>query len=298
MIQFRDVNYKDKEKIYEFYAKSGSLGTNYSIATLCGWQKCNELQIYFNDEYLILKINKPGSVRFLSPLADSLQAYSKAIDRIIEFADKKPVTIVIASSEQVEVLQEKGFECENIRAHAEYLYQTESLITLKGKKYNSKRNFVNNFPVPYNFREYQEQDFGAVMELFAQWKEGKVLEDRIDEMDKQVITCEWERQVAQSILADMDKYNTFADVLEVEGSIAGFCLGEILPTDVGAIYFQKANIAYRGIYPLLDNLFIKKHFTEITYVNKQEDMGLEGLRKSKLSYHPYMLVERWRAIKS
>lgn len=292
MLQFRNVTFEDKEKVYEFYAKSNLPCTNYSVTTLCGWQKCNELNIYFNEEFLILKITKLNI--FISPLAASLQAYAKAIDKIIEYMGDKPITIVVASTEQVDILQGKGFVCENIRAHAEYLYLAEALITLKGKKYNSKRNFINRFPSPYAFREYQPQDFDAVMELFADWQENKI-QHEVEDMDKQIITREWEREVILSVLGNMQMYNCFADVLVVDNKIAGFCLGEVLPTNVGAIYFQKADIAYRGIYPLIDNLFIKKRFADVQFVNKQEDMGLEGLRKSKLSYHPYMLVERWKA---
>ena len=77
----------------------------------------------------------------------------------------------------------------------------------------------------------------------------------------------------------------------------GFALGEILPTNVGAIYFEKGDIAFKGIYPLIDNLFCKKHFNEVRFINKQEDMGLEGLRKSKLSYNPVKLHNRFVAKK-
>lgn len=298
MLQFREICLADKEKIYEFYALSGSLGTNYSITTLCGWQGCNQMQICVSADFLILKINKPGDVRFLSPLAKDMTAYCAAVDGIVEYMGKDSVKIMVVSTEQAELLTQKGFECENVRAHAEYLYKSEELISLKGKKYNSKRNFINNFPAPFSFREYRKEDYEGVMELFLEWQEQKSAHNGVDELDKQIMSSEWERQVAQAVLADTQKYNVFADILEVEGKIAGFCLGERLPTNVGAIYFQKADISYRGIYPLLDNLFIKKHFSDLPFVNKQEDMGLEGLRKSKMSYHPYMLVERWKAVKN
>src|SRR5690554_617090 len=282
MLHFRKICLEDRERIYDFYALSGSLGTNYSITTLCGWQKCNEMQICITPDFLILKINKPGDIRFLSPLARDKDAYALAIDGLIEYAKGETITIVAASSEQVEILQAKGFECKNIRGHAEYLYKSDALINLVGKKYSSKRNFINNFPTSYTFREYRKDDYLAVLEFFSEWQEQKVTQNGMDEMDKQISSCVWEKQVVASVLEDMEKYNVFADILEVDGKVAGFCLGEILPTNVGAIYFQKADISYRGIYPLLDNLFIRKHFADVEYVNKQEDMGLEGLRKSKL----------------
>ena len=88
-------------------------------------------------------------------------------------------------------------------------------------------------------------------------------------------------------------------MLITDGKIIGFAAGEILPNGIGTIYFEKGDIDYKGIYPLLDNAFCKKHFDGgvVKYINKQEDMGVEGLRKSKLSYNPVKFAERYNAKK-
>ena len=116
--------------------------------------------------------------------------------------------------------------------------------------------------------------------------------------DKTLLSQDREIEVLNTVIKNLDKYNSFVDVLEVDNKVIGFCLGEILPTEVGVIHFQKADTSYRGSYQLIDNLFVKKRFSKIKYVNKQEDMGLVGLRKAKLSYRPIQLVERWKAVKN
>ena len=69
--------------------------------------------------------------------------------------------------------------------------------------------------------------------------------------------------VIDKVIKDLDGFNCFADVMVIDGKIAGFAAGEILPNGIGALYFEKGNIDYRGIYPTLDNLFCAKHFASV-----------------------------------
>ena len=84
-----------------------------------------------------------------------------------------------------------------------------------------------------------------------------------------------------------EKYdNYFADVIEHQGKIIGFSLGEITPPNVGITHIEKGDIEYDGVYSYLCQAFAQKHYGGVRVVNRQEDMGLEGLRKSKQSYRP------------
>ena len=115
--------------------------------------------------------------------------------------------------------------------------------------------------------------------------------------DLEKVEVDEEILVLDGVVKDLKGYNCYADVLVVNDEIVGFAAGETMPNGIGALYFEKADIDYRGIYPLLDNLFCKAHFGEVKYINKQEDMGIEGLRKSKLSYNPVAMAERYTAVK-
>ena len=297
MEEFRAITFEDKDIINDFYAESGLESTNFSLVTLCAWQKCNELEISLNPEFIIIKINSKKGQKYYSPLVKNAPNYIKAIEELEKKSQNSRLAFELVCSWQVEILQQRGYECRNIREYAEYLYEAESLITLKGKKLSSKRNFINNFPVEYTFREYKIQDKPALMSLIGDWQDNKEETKLIENTDEDLSDHDVEERVLDDMLSDLAKYNCFCDVLEVEDNIVGFCVGEILPTKIGVIHFQKADISYRGCYALIDNLFVKKRFSQIKYVNKQEDMGIEGLRKSKLSYRPIRLVERWKAKK-
>ena len=80
--------------------------------------------------------------------------------------------------------------------------------------------------------------------------------------------------------------------MEVDGKIVGFETGELTASNVGIVHLEKGDTDYDGIYPSLCQMFAAKHFAGVRFINRQEDMGLEGLRKSKESYHPCGFVEK------
>lgn len=171
------------------------------------------------------------------------------------------------------------------RNFAEYLYLPQDLINLSGKKYHSKRNHIKNFDKKYSytFREYTNSDKELVLQLFFDWEERKG-----HFKEKEVELEESDEYFAIRTELDMvlKEKNAFADLLFVEDKLIGFSLGEISCTNVGIVHMEKCDINYDGAYTKINNLFAKKHFQNVRIINRQEDIGIEGLRKSKLSYHP------------
>ena len=102
------------------------------------------------------------------------------------------------------------------------------------------------------------------------------------------LTAIWAAQKSRS----ENSFDYFADVLEVDGRIVGFEFGERLASNNGIVHIEKGDINYDGVYPMLCHAFAAKHFKDVSFINRQEDMGLDGLRKSKLSYHPCGFVEK------
>ena len=293
------------EQIYSILGASGAEDTSYAKTTVIGWFKERTPLVEVGDDYALFSgVTENNKKLFWSPLALSEQALVKAIG-IAESYGATAFSNV--SDSQKQVYEQLGYSLTHSRDYSEYLYNPQDLIELKGKKYHAKRNFINGFTIPYEFRSYNESDRENLNELLYKWsylhidngvnfsmENGWELKEIRDK-----ILNDPEIKALNAVLDDIEGYNCFADVLTIEGGkIIGFALGEILPSGIGAIYFEKGDVAYKGIYPLLDNAFCKKHFSSgVKYINKQEDMGLEGLRKSKLSYHPVKFAERYVAKK-
>lgn len=302
MLRFEPIELSHFEKIYELLSYQTADDSAYGITSILAWQPLFNPKVVITDDFVLFSLEESGETYFNSPLAKDKESYCKAIDALIEAGVDR---IQLALKWQAEILKEKGFvNIKEERNMSEYLYNTSDLIDLKGKKYHSKRNFINGFRYPHVYREYREEDFDGVMALLDKWY-AEYLGDEVNPEASwsyingniKLTDYDLEKDAVILTLRHLKDYRVFADVLEIDGDIAGFSAGEILPNNIGVIYFEKGDTDYKGIYPFIDNLFVKKRMAHAAFINKQEDMGLLGLRKSKLSYSPVKLIDRYTAKK-
>lgn len=306
-MHFEKIKESDKARIDEVLAKSDSTGSEYSMLYLSGWDffDFDSMTIAFEQGYVFIRFRPHLQAEdeesdshgwiFLPPLAPKGE-FAKAVELLREYCEQSGEEFYMSScrKEDAELLDKNVYEIADkpdYRNYAEYLYNPQDLIELKGKKYHSKRNFVSRFTNTYQgkyvFRTYTENDLEGVCALFSEWIKSKSFDDYHDSMERQ------EKRVVKLALEYSLEYDDFfADVMEVDGKIVGFETGELTASNVGIVHLEKGNIEYDGIYPSLCQMFAAKHFSGARYINRQEDMGLEGLRKSKESYHPCGFVEK------
>jgi len=94
------------------------------------------------------------------------------------------------------------------------------------------------------------------------------------------------------MLTNFGKLSAIGGVLKIDGQVEGFTIAGELNSNTVVVYVEKANHDFKGIYQALNNLFVKKSLIKYTYINREQDVGDEGLRKAKLSYRPVFLVEK------
>ena len=304
---FEKLEKKHIKTIYEFLNNDNTDDTTYAAISILGWMAPFNPEIEIANKYVVIKFTYEGQTGYLTPLVKDKNDYEYAVKKIYEYQANQIHGVI---DWQKPILEKYGYEVRYSRKNSEYLYDPQSLITLRGKKFHSKRNFINGFPKEYVWRPYtgSKEDKDAIFEMFCKWchwRTGGSVDPCKDpnwRTSEAMVEAGYdlEADVLEMMLADCDTFACSVDILEVDGEIAGFVGGEVLPNNVGVIYFQKGDIQYRGIYPLIDNLFCKTHFDlpTLRYINKQEDMGIEGLRKSKESYNPVKLADRYIATQS
>lgn len=268
-------------------------GCDYQYSYMCAWLARDASCICFAEEEGIIYVRfscvhlpeSDGKTLFLPPLVEKeriLEGYLK----LREFAnlEKIELTVVQAPQEHVALLDNSLFVCEKFEDADEYLYSPSDLIELAGKKYHSKRNFITRFKRNYNyvFRQYHENDYLAICDLFNLWQEQK---------GEEASREEW---AMFFMIKNCIQFQLPAAVLEVDGKIIAFTIGEITGSNVGIVHFEKADTSYEGAYAVINNEFAKKYFSNCRIINRQEDMGIEGLRKAKLSYYPVTMCEKWK----
>ncbi len=227
---------------------------------------------------------------FYPPLVYNPEDFVPVMMEIVIYCRKKGINVYIErltkNMAEVALAQVSCKQCKIIprRCDCEYLYEPQALATLAGKKLKSKRNFVNGFidRYDYEFVTYDESMREELLQLVKVW--GKTHSE---------IDTSGEYNAIVRALDSIEKLNLFCDVLKVDGKIIAFEMGFINQANVGVVMFEKANTDYRGSFQAVNNFFVKKHFTNCKYVNRQEDLGIPGLREAKMSYHPVAFSEKF-----
>jgi len=176
------------------------------------------------------------------------------------------------------------------RDRFDYLYSISELIELKGRKYHKKKNHLNRFKELYSFT-YEPITQENIKELKNVWKEwfAKTEESASEGLKMENLG-----------LLDVFRNYLFLSIkgaiIRVNGKIIAFSLGESLNDETVVIHTEKADINYHGAYQIINQQFLEKEWSCFRYANREEDLGIEGLRKAKLSYNPVLLAKKFETV--
>jgi hypothetical protein len=187
----------------------------------------------------------------------------------------------------VEGLKTNGIKVELDRGQCDYVYLTQDLIELKGRKYHRKRNHI---------KQFQEKYSSQCIPLTPEWI-SQCLQLETEWCDLR--HCEASPGLLNESLAIKETFSHFGELgvkggaILINGKVEAFTLGDPLNPETVVIHIEKANPAYEGLYPTINQAFLEQRWSGTTYVNREQDLGEEGLRKAKESYFPHHLVNKY-----
>ncbi len=239
------------------------------------------------DGTVILSSNFNGDVCFTFPIGrntdgalDALEAQCKELGI--------PLVFCTVNKSELPVLEQRfgKITADADRDWFDYLYEKDSMLTLAGRKYGTPRNHINKFKKLYadwTFEPVNSKNIPELIEFTKNFTFGS-------EKDESAML---ELQMCIEVLENYDAYGMLGGALRVGGKIIAYSLGETVGDTIFS-HIEKADISYAGAYQMLTNQFLHMYAEgdEIRFVNREEDCGDEGLRKSKLSYHPVELIEK------
>lgn len=283
-MNFKRLQLKDKEIYLPFYDKLSSKTADYTIGSLFFWND------YFKYEYCLLEGDiyhrlVDGKRFYMLPFAKDL---TKAIKKLYEnFKDE--LVFCSIPEEYLKYFDKTGLKYQAFeqKDYFDYFYFADDLIYLKGKKYNAKRNLIKQFiknAKSYDFVIYDTNYFNDVKNFF---------EDNFKESlgDDSLLKYEYEKIL--EVLKDPSSFNMFGAVLLRDEKVCGFSFGEVV-NDTLFVHIEKADKNIKGAYQFLVNEFAKKFCdAKIKYINREDDMGILGLRKSKSSYQPQKMLKKY-----
>lgn len=292
MISFKDIELSDRELITRYTQNSPRRNCDLSFSNLCSWRFLYNTQFAILDGYLLLKFWAEEELVYMMPIGNG--DLKKVLEALIEDAHQegKPFCLLGICSgmcSELETFMPGKFQFTADRDYADYLYLRTDLATLSGKKLQAKRNHVNKFKRTYNY-EYTPitpDRIQECLELEAIWC-------KANNCDQYEGTGN-ERRALVYALRHFDELGLMGGILHVDGKIVAFTFGMPINQDTFGVHVEKADTSIDGAYAMIDHEFAKHIPEQYIYINREEDLGIEGLRKAKLSYQPAIILDKYMA---
>lgn len=176
------------------------------------------------------------------------------------------------------------------RDNYEYIYKTKDLALLPGKKYHGKKNHISKFSKMYdwNYCPLDHKNKEKYLRFIDTWFKEKMPCEKIKKDEEYIAT--------NKAISHMDKLEVLGGTIEIDNKIAAFTMGERINNKTFLIQFEKALPKYSNAYSVINREFAKTLLGKYDFINREEDLGIPGLRKAKLSYKPVALVPKYDAV--
>lgn len=297
-LNFKPVEAEDLEKLNPFFCKRPNKTCDSVFLDSFIWREYYNVRYAVSDNKAILWLmdldGKTGSAMPICSEED-LEYYFWKLVEYFNTELKAPLYINLADEEAVEQLGLKNmpdkFKITEQVDLKDYLYDGNAMRTLSGKKLHKKKNHLNAFKREYEGRyEYRRlccSDRGDVWKFLERWREekGEEVEEHLD----------YEVRGIHEILKNCSLLNVRMSGVYIDGHLEAFTIGSYNPLErMAVIHIEKANPEIRGLYQFINQQFLIEEFPEAVLINREDDLGLEGLRKAKLSYNPIDYARKYQ----
>lgn len=295
---FQQIDIRDRAQIETILQANSSQASELTFAYLYMWQHDYRFRFTVWEGHLMVVSESSYDIPFaLCPLpADgkfNREAFSRAVRWLHEYFTGQGRQLVFGRVEESRLswfnqMPWADFTIERSDRTADYVYEGSALRELSGRKYGSKRNHISQF-----VRQYPEYEVVPVGP------------DNLDECRRIIeewckahdCTCEspesCEKHACNKMLDVWGQLEMKGMLIRIAGRFEAFTIGERLNADTAVIRYEKGNADFHGIYTVLNRDYLVRDWPDIAFVNREEDMGIEGLQKAKLSYHPCRMVVKY-----
>ncbi len=280
---FTKINKENIKILYPFLYQNHYRLCDYSPLVLLLWRNYLDYRYCIEGDTLFLSQSEKGVTSFLLPITEDMY---NALILLKEHCKKNRLPfrlVALPESMTKTVKQITGLNAIDMGAsNIDYAYDINSLSTLKGRRYSGKRNHINRFT-----RDFPDAQF---VKLTA--KDKHLVIDFLEQYHKDSISDAYSyyKDAVDKFASCFDEFDFLSGAIKMEGKLIAICFGDIVK-DTLYVNIEMALRSYSGIYEKINHEFINKyHHQNLLYVNREEDMGDLGLRKAKLSYHPFL----WR----
>lgn len=295
---FKRPELSDRQWAAELLARENSRACEHNFASIYLWAAAYPQKIARVGDRLVVEMIGGSGLSHLFPMGSGPLAPALEAAKADAAAHGVPLTLICLTAEQKARLEAEfpgRFVFTEDRDGYDYLYAVDQLADLAGKKLHAKRNhisrFCDRFP-DWMFETVGPDNLAECIAMELEWFQQQLEADRADS------TLCHERDAVLEALEHMDGLGVSGGLIRADGRVLAFSLGSLTTADCYNIHFEKAFGEIQGAYAVINRemaRWVRRTWPEVAWLNREDDMGLEGLRKSKLSYYPTLLLEKYCA---
>lgn len=292
MLDFKEITIDDKQVFDEYFALMQYDISEFTFTNLFMWRTPYKIRYAIQDGLLCIAGNDESGFPFYFMPAGRGDL-DKVLNELLKtgFYKTRPFFKSLSGRmvEELELARPGVFDFKPNPSLFDYVYSSSDLINLKGKKYHSKRNHINKFMslYSYNYIPFDASMADECVRIIIEWHSRGYCEGlHIPEIEKDAIL---------DMLENCETLKFKGGVIKVDGKIVALTFGEKLNSNTAVIHVEKADTDYDGAYTMINQKFCEHEWIGMEFINREEDMDIEGLRKAKRSYHPVCMVEKFDA---
>lgn len=294
-LDFKVPEISDKTQFEKIMSSIDSNSFSKSFGSYFLWSENHKTKICFDDNILYIKYDKENPLYEMPKGAKTDEVLKNTVNSLLGYHKESHkntrlqfTRLLKFEAEKLEKLFPNKFEITPQRDDFEYIYSVKDLADLRGKKYHSKRGHIKKFSKnneweysPLNMREKENY-----IKFFKSWFEEKT------ETNPNELTA------IEKALDYYEELGLYGGAILVGGKIVACAIGEKVSSETFVVHFEKALTEFADAYTVINNELCKDIQDKYKFINREEDLGIPGLRKAKLSYHPYSFVEKYSAVKN
>jgi len=286
-LEFKKITLEDKELFNKYFKEYPPQISEYTFSNLFAWQKSRQIEFCRYNDGLIIIATHHGEKYFMPPVG--YNDFKGIISFLLDYGIKYNITDKIKrlNETQIAKLKDLGLNIIEDIDNNDYVYNRDDLAFLIGRKYSNKRGFIKKFCAEcyHKYYQYSECCKSKCLELTEKWMETRKI---IDQPVKD------EYNAIKVFLENIEHFDATGGIICIDEKVAAFEFGEKLNKDTFVVHFEKADFNYPGIYQAINKLFVENEIdSKYKFVNREQDLGITGLRKSKRSYYPVKMIRKF-----
>lgn len=288
MLKFKPVGIEDRDLLLQYLHVAGQYGCDNSFVNYFLWQEAYQVEIALFRSALITKGSHWGSSYFAVPLGLKKEDYPAMAEELMTFTGGK-FQFEGVYEDQIDIVKGLFPQAEFTlnEDNSDYIYLQSDMATFAGRKFHGQKNHLNAF-----YRNHPDTTYEVIDTTNAEECLQFALE-WCDERSGVDATIADEKFALQKAFKYYDELQLRGGALRFNGKIQAMSIGDKFLDDVADLHFEKASKGERGLYVAMCQAFAKNAWSDVKYLNREEDMGLPGLKSAKQMLHPYMMWKKY-----